>query len=124
MSYFQGVMQTNVMVSDMRRAKKWYSELLGLKVDKDYGTTVVFSFGSSESLGTICLIEKVNSHTDDDSTYPVLQISHPYKDVLYQTLKDNEVKVEENPSHPSHFIFYDCDGNKLEAYCSGIYEEN
>ncbi|WP_201714244.1 VOC family protein [Rossellomorea arthrocnemi] len=121
--YFQGVLQTNIKVRVMKEAKQWYTEILGLHVEKDYDSTVVLSFGG-DNLGTLCLIEAGGEGFDCGSTYPVLRISEEYKDVLYKRLAEKGVQVEENPVHPSHFTFYDPDGNKLEAYCPGIYEEH
>ena len=123
MSYFQGVMQTNIGVIDIQKTKEWYTNVLGLKVEKDYDTTVVLSFGEDSALGKICLIEDKDPSDGAHSMYPVLQISQEYKDILYKKLREKGVKVEENPSHSGHFKFFDCEGNKLEAYCPGIYEK-
>ncbi|MBW3111085.1 VOC family protein [Bacillus sp. MCCB 382] len=112
----------NLKVRDMKESKRWYTEVLGLKVHKDYGTTVVFSFGEEMS-AALCLIETGEAVISGD-TYPVLQISEEYKDVLYKNLVEKGVRVESNPGHLSHFKFYDPDGNMLEAYCPGIYEKN
>ncbi|QTC40032.1 VOC family protein [Bacillus sp. V3] len=124
MSVFLGVMQTNVMVTDIVAAKNWYSEILQCKIEKDYGTTVVLSFGGGSPLGTLCLIQDKEAAGRNHSTYPVLQISRKYKDTLYEKLREKEVKVEEAPAHQSHFKFFDPDGNMLEAYSPGIFEES
>lgn len=71
----------------------------------------------------LCLIE-TGEGVISGVTYPVLQISEKYKDVLYKTPVEKGVRVEPNPGHLSHFKFYDPEGNILEAYCPGIYEEN
>ena len=106
----------------MKESKRWYTEVLGLQVVKDYDTTVVLSFGGG-GLSSLCLIEASEAVNSGD-TYPVLQLSEEYKDVLYKNLEEKGVRVETNPCHFSHFKFYDPDGNMLEAYCPGIYEEN
>ncbi|MGR3765590.1 VOC family protein [Rossellomorea sp. NS-SX7] len=124
MSVFLGVMQTNLYVNDIEAAKNWYRDVLQVSIEKDYGTTVVLSFGNESRLGTLCLIQDKKAAGERQSTYPVLQISQEYKDILYEKLREKKVKVEENPAHTSHFKFYDCDGNILEAYCPGIYEES
>ncbi|WP_175990473.1 VOC family protein [Bacillus sp. Marseille-Q1617] len=124
MSIFQGVMQTNMMVSDIEAAKNWYRDVLQAEIEKDYGTTVVLTFGSDSPSGTLCLIQDKEAAGENHSTYPVLQISPEFKDTLYEKLLEKDVEVEGDPAHRSHFKFYDPDGNRLEAYNPGIYEES
>ncbi|MCA1055556.1 VOC family protein [Rossellomorea aquimaris] len=123
MGAFIGVMQTNLMVRDIERAKVWYREILQAHIEEDYGTTVLISFGGSSS-APICLIQDGEAAGGQQSSYPVLQISEEHKDAVYEDLRIKGVKLEGNPAHRSHFKFYDCDGNRLEAYCPGIYEES
>ncbi|EDL63408.1 VOC family protein [Bacillus sp. SG-1] len=45
MSYFTGLLQTNLYVSDITDAANWYQDTLGLTIAADYGKTVVLAFG-------------------------------------------------------------------------------
>ncbi len=75
MSVFLGVMQTNVMVTDIVAAKNWYSEILQCKIEKDYGTTVVLSFGGGSPLGTLCLIQDKEAAGRNHSTSCIANFS-------------------------------------------------
>ncbi|WP_421381123.1 VOC family protein [Bacillus salacetis] len=129
MTYFSGLLQTNLYVSDINQAAKWYQDTLGLAIAADYGTTVVLAFGDSPSYDegksgnpVLCLIEKKELGERQNTTHPVLGISQEHCEDLYEELKGNDVVVEEKPSHRGHFKFYDPDGNMLEAFCPGIYD--
>ncbi|MGM0845856.1 MAG: VOC family protein [Bacillota bacterium] len=129
MTYFTGLLQTNLYVKDIGQAAKWYQDILGFTIAADYGTTVILAFGDSPSYdegksGTpvLCLIEDKGAAGGGNTTHPVLGISRKFCDNLYNELKENEVEVEENPSHKGHFKFHDLDGNLLEAFCPGIYD--
>ncbi|RIW38858.1 hypothetical protein D3H55_00425 [Bacillus salacetis] len=87
------------------------------------------AFGDSPSyeegkrgVPVICLIEKKDAERGKDTAHPVLGISKEYCEKLYEELQENDVQVEENPSHKGHFKYYDPDGIMLEAYCPGIYD--
>ncbi|WP_409251854.1 VOC family protein [Bacillus sp. SCS-153A] len=129
MSYFTGLLQTNLYVNDINTAAIWYQDTLGLTIAADYGTTVVLAFGDSSSYDggkngkpVLCLIENKEINRTHNTTHPVLRISKEYCEGLYNELKENNVEVEENPSHIGHFKFYDPDGNLLEAFYPGVYD--
>ncbi|MBM7586220.1 catechol 2,3-dioxygenase-like lactoylglutathione lyase family enzyme [Bacillus pakistanensis] len=128
MSYFKGLLQTNLQVRDIKSSVNWYVQKLQLIVIADYGTTVVLSFSNSskyeggiDETPVLCLIENKESPIQS-STYPVLQISDNMCEKLYEHLQQNGVSVEMNPTHHGHFKFYDPDGNVLEAFCPSIYK--
>ncbi|WP_113926748.1 VOC family protein [Bacillus sp. P14.5] len=129
MAYFTGLLQTNLYVKDINQAAKWYQDFLGFTIAADYGTTVILAFCGSPSYdegksGTpvLCLIESQGAQAGKNTTHPVLGISKEHCENLYNELKEDNVEVEENPSHRGHFKFYDPDGNMLEAFCPGIYD--
>jgi catechol 2,3-dioxygenase-like lactoylglutathione lyase family enzyme len=129
MSFFTGLLQTNLYVRNINEAARWYVDTLGLNVAADYGTTVILAFGDSPSYDegrsgspVLCLIENKELAGGHNTTHPVLGISGEYCLDLYGALKEQGTEVEENPSHKGHFKFFDPDGNLLEAYCPGIYD--
>ncbi|MFC4559219.1 VOC family protein [Virgibacillus kekensis] len=126
MNLLTEVYQVNLRVSDMKRAVKWYQDVLGLKVQKDYGNTVVL--GISESSGTpaaVCLIEhpeKGVQSFDDNVTHPVLAISPGQAEACREKLRQMGARIIEGGGK-AHFKFADPDGNLLEAYLPNLYKD-
>lgn len=123
MSFFSGVYQINVRVKDINKAVEWYKDILGLKVQKNYGKTVVLGH---EKGGPVCLIEKDSYLPLPDNlegTHPVFRISSSGVEDCKKSLMDQGVTVLEGGSD-GHFKFRDLDGNLLEAYLPGLYEED
>ncbi|SFJ26288.1 hypothetical protein SAMN04487936_101471 [Halobacillus dabanensis] len=123
MSCFSGVYQINVRVKEIKKAIEWYKDILGLNVQKDHGKTVVL--GQEKGI-PVCLIEK-DSHLplpdNLEGTHPVFIISSNSVEYCKQSLMDQGVTVLEGGSE-GHFKFRDLDGNLLEAYLPGLYEED
>ncbi|MEC3885372.1 VOC family protein [Halobacillus sp. HZG1] len=123
MSLFTGVYQINVRVKEIKKAVEWYEEILGLRVLKDYGKTVVLEH---EGGVPVCLIEK-STHTELpdnlEGTHPVFSISPTSVEACRKTLVNRSVVVLEGGSE-GHFKFRDLDGNLLEAYVPGLYQED
>ncbi|MYL48126.1 hypothetical protein GLV98_01455 [Halobacillus litoralis] len=122
MSFFSGVYQINVRVKEINKAVEWYEEILGFHVLKDYGKTVVLEHDGGVP---VCLIEKP-PHTELpdnlDGTHPVFSISPSNVEDCKKALMDRGVVVLEGGSE-GHFKFRDLDGNLLEAYLAGLYED-
>ncbi|MYL72362.1 hypothetical protein GLW00_16065 [Halobacillus litoralis] len=123
MSLFTGVYQINVRVKEIKQAVKWYEEILGLRILKDYGKTVVLEH---EGGVPVCLIEKP-PHTEFpdnlEGTHPVFSISPASVEKCRRTLEGRGVVVLEGGSE-GHFKFRDLDGNLLEAYLPSLYQED
>lgn len=131
MGLFQGVNQINLRVKEMQRSVKWYEEVLGLHVKHDYGHTVVLCFDKEATTKerpietSVCLIqlqenEVLTEHTEN-GTYPVFTIAPEKAETCYYELKKLGIWIEEGKK--AHFKFKDPDGNWLEAYLPGLYEE-
>ncbi|WP_347548338.1 VOC family protein [Pseudalkalibacillus hwajinpoensis] len=123
MSFFEGVYQVNVRVSDIENAVKWYEQVLGLHVTKNYGGTVVLGF--NEGHDTICLIELKEGEelsSTNSGSYPVLHLAEAHAETFKDELKERGIQVDEEAGQ-AHFTFTDPDGNVLEAYLPGLYEK-
>ncbi|WP_226654369.1 VOC family protein [Pseudalkalibacillus hwajinpoensis] len=124
MSFFEGVYQVNIRVRNIKNAVKWYEEMLGLHVTKDYGGTVVLGVGEGQT--AICLIElKAGEElpsADASGSYPVLHLAEKHAAKFRNELRKRGVSVDEEDG-VAHFKFYDQDGNGIEAYLPGLYEK-
>ncbi|MFD1018594.1 VOC family protein [Thalassobacillus hwangdonensis] len=122
MSGFKAVNQINIMVSDIVQSRKWYENHIGLTVKHDYDQTVVLQF-PEPSPTYVCLIEGPGSFSPERvaGTYPVFEIDEIQADQLKESLVSEGVEVVEGSK--GHFKFKDPDGNVLEAYLPGLYEE-
>ncbi|MCA0170592.1 VOC family protein [Bacillus sp. RAR_GA_16] len=124
MSFFEGVYQVNIRVRNIKDAVKWYEEILGLHVTKDYGDTVVLSVGEGQT--AICLIELKEGEeppsAGESGSYPVLHLAVEHAETFKNELRERGVSVDEEDGI-AHFKFYDPDGNALEAYLPGLYEK-
>ncbi|MGR9049541.1 VOC family protein [Halobacillus faecis] len=123
MSFFTGVYQINVRVKEIKKAVEWYEDILGLRVLKDYGKTVVLEHDGGVP---VCLIEKpphIELPDNLEGTHPVFSISPGNIDDCKTALLDRGVVVLEGGSK-GHFKFRDLDDNLLEAYLPGLYEED
>lgn len=123
MSFFSGVYQINVRVKEIKKAVQWYEDNLGLQVLKNYGKTVVL--GQDGGI-PVCLIEKPPHQPIPDNlegTHPVFCISSRSVEDCKKGLIDRGVTVLDGGSE-GHFKFRDLDGNLLEAYLPGLYEED
>ncbi|TLS36925.1 VOC family protein [Pseudalkalibacillus caeni] len=127
MNLFSGVNQINFRVKEIDRASKWYQEILGLAVKHDYGTTVVLAFDehSTNPSTLVCLIELAEGEDLSDNgangTHPVFAISEEQAEQCREQLISKGVNVLEGSK--AHFKFTDPDGNLMEAYLPGLYEE-
>lgn len=122
MNLFTGVYQINLRVKDIELACQWYEKVLGFKKVKDYGKTVVLGTGEGVPL---CLIEQtVDQPLPDNSegTHPVISIDLNAVRDCRTRLEEMKVTVLDGGSR-GHFKFRDLDGNLLEAYLPGLYEE-
>ncbi len=126
MKLFTEVHQINLRVRDMDRSCKWYQEVLGLSILKDYGSTVVLGFNKI-SLTSICLIELPNEESfpnnNESGTHPVIAISPDHAETCKETLQGMGIEIVEGGGM-AHFKFKDPDGNLIEAYIPGLYEED
>jgi catechol 2,3-dioxygenase-like lactoylglutathione lyase family enzyme len=125
MNLFTGVHQINFRVIDMDRSCKWYQEVLGLSILKDYGSTVVLGFNedSKNNTTTICLIELPKGESlpnNENGTHPVIAISPDQAETCKEILKEMGTTIVEGGG-TAHFKFKDPDGNLLEAYLPGLY---
>ncbi|MFZ3580015.1 VOC family protein [Virgibacillus sp. DJP39] len=126
MGIFNGVHQVNFRVRDMNLSCKWYQEVLGLVIQKDYGDTVVLGFNNHpENNTTICLIKidkTVSIPNNENGTHPVLSISPGQAESCKRYLVERGTTIVEGGG-VAHFKFKDPDGNLIEAYLPGLYEE-
>ncbi|WP_164669737.1 VOC family protein [Virgibacillus doumboii] len=125
MGIFKGVHQVNFRVKDMDLSRKWYHEVLGCTVQKDFGDTVVLGVDNTPGNNTsICLIKHAEGSVPDNEngTHPVLSISPEHAENCKNQLQEQGVEIVEGGGQ-AHFKFKDPDGNLIEAYLPGLYEE-
>jgi catechol 2,3-dioxygenase-like lactoylglutathione lyase family enzyme len=127
MTLFTGVHQINFRVKDINRSYKWYQEILGLAILRDYGKTIVLGFSEKPSTNetTICLIELSEGESliaTEYGTHPVIEISPEQAENCKNTLTDKGVTILEGGG-AAHFKFLDPDDNLLEAFLPNLYED-
>jgi catechol 2,3-dioxygenase-like lactoylglutathione lyase family enzyme len=112
----QGIDTVIVRVSNIETSKEWYVEKLGLALlfEDAKMKLVVLDTNSPTSL-TLWQIEQsfsVNRHT---ASYPIFRT--PDADALKQELLNRGIEVGEiiQDDYVKYFLFYDPDGNILEA---------
>jgi catechol 2,3-dioxygenase-like lactoylglutathione lyase family enzyme len=112
----QGIDTIIIRVSDIEKAKKWYQEKLDLTpVWEDQSIKlVVLDTGSPTSL-TIWQTDKKIESNKETSSYPIFRTLDAKK--TRQDLHSKGVNVGEviDDNSVKYFLFYDLDGNILEA---------
>jgi len=112
----QGIDTVIIRVSDIIKSKQWYQEKLGLTViweDNDI-KLVVLDTGSPTSL-TLWQTHKTINNDKDTASYPIFRIVNATD--ARHALLEKGVNVSDviEDSSVNYFIFYDPDGNVLEA---------
>jgi catechol 2,3-dioxygenase-like lactoylglutathione lyase family enzyme len=134
MNYFESILQINFYVNDIEASIKWYEDVLGLKLEEMCGPdTAILRFRkdnqNSYDMGDIgepivCLIQRdKNTDINESQTHPVFRLNKDYKDRIYEELINKGVRLERIVHNKSHFAFFDIDGNKIELYLPGIYDQ-
>lgn len=124
MSMFNGVYQVNVRVRDIQKATKWYVEVLGFSIHKDFGDTVVLrtDHGGGTPLCLIAMPEgELSDRNAENGSHPVIQISSEGAELCQEYLKEKGASILDGSK--AHFRFKDPEGNLLEAYLPGLYED-
>ncbi|MEX6686715.1 VOC family protein [Danxiaibacter flavus] len=111
-----GIDTVIIRVSDIKEARKWYCDVLGLTPvwDDPVEDLVVFETGGMTSL-TIWQSDQPIKVDKKTGSYPIFKTTEIEK--AYQQLKDKGVNVDElvDETLLKYFFFYDGDGNILEA---------
>lgn len=128
MSLFTEVYQINLRVREIEKACKWYQDVLGLSILKNYGKTVVMGFSKdfADSKTNICLIELFNGElmiNNEDGTHPVIAISADKAENCKEIIQHMGANIMEGGSS-GHFKFKDPDGNVIEAFLPELYEDD
>ena len=112
----QGIDTVIVRVSNIETSKEWYLEKLGLALlfEDAKMKLVVLDTNSPTSL-TLWQTEQTFSVNRDTASYPIFKT--PDADALKQELLNRGIEVGEiiQDDYVKYFLFYDPDGNILEA---------
>ena len=112
----QGIDTVIVRVSNIETSKEWYLEKLGLALlfEDAKMKLVVLDTNSPTSL-TLWQTEQTFSVNRDTASYPIFKT--PDADALRQELLNRGIEVGEiiQDDYVKYFLFYDPDGNILEA---------
>lgn len=112
----QGIDSIIVRVSNLEISRKFYQEKLDLTpIFEDPNLKlVIFDTDSPTSL-TIWQTDKLIRNNKETSSYPIFKTTNAGN--ARQELKEKGVQVEEliNDNFVEYFLFYDPDGNVLEA---------
>ena len=112
----QGIDTVIVRVSNIETSKEWYLEKLGLALlfEDAKMKLVVLDTNSPTSL-TLWQTEQTFSVNRGTASYPIFKT--PDADVLRQELLNRGIEVGEiiQDDYVKYFLFYDPDGNILEA---------
>ena len=112
----QGIDTIIVRVSNIETSKEWYLEKLGLALlfEDAKMKLVVLDTNSPTSL-TLWQTEQTFSVNRDTASYPIFKT--PDADALRQELLNRGIEVGEiiQDDYVKYFLFYDPDGNILEA---------
>ncbi|MBY7141884.1 VOC family protein [Virgibacillus sp. NKC19-3] len=111
MSMLESVDTVCLGVSNIMKAKQWYSEKLGLKVVFQEHNYAVLSLGDSSIPLTIEEKEVVSNN----AIYPIFYTSNIEE--THQNLSEKGVKLTEIVSEGSNTFFdvFDLDGNKMQV---------
>ena len=105
-----------VRVSDIKQSKEWYQNLLGLHpIWEDFeANLVVMDTGSATSLTLWQTNEKIETNKNT-SSFPIFK-THDAT-AAHKALKSKGIAVQDvvSDGSVSYFVFYDPDGNLLEA---------
>lgn len=110
---FERVSHTMFYVNDLNRAVKWYTDMLGCKVNFQAGPH--YASLRMESAGYQIDLHPTEANSKDVGFGPILYFSSKNLDQSIATLKDKGVKVGEPKTEGSHrFVtFWDSEGNAL-----------
>ena len=112
----QGIDTVIIRVSDIEISKNWYQEKLGLLSvwDDPKMKLVVLDTHSATSL-TLWQTEKKINIDQETASYPIFKT--PDASALREVLMRSGIQVSEmiQDEHVKYFLFYDPDGNVLEA---------
>ena len=112
----QGIDTVIVRVSNIETSKEWYLEKLGLALlfEDAKMKLVVLDTNSPTSL-TLWQTEQTFSVNRNTASYPIFKT--PDADALKQELLNRRIEVGEiiQDDYVKYFLFYDPDGNILEA---------
>ena len=112
----QGIDTVIVRVSNIETSKEWYLEKLGLALlfEDAKMKLVVLDTNSPTSL-TLWQTEQTFSVNQNTASYPIFKT--PDADALKQELLNRGIEVGEiiQDDYVKYFLFYDPDGNILEA---------
>jgi catechol 2,3-dioxygenase-like lactoylglutathione lyase family enzyme len=112
----QGIDTVIVRVSNIETSKEWYLEKLGLALlfEDAKMKLVVLDTNSPTSL-TLWQTEQTFSVNQNTARYPIFKT--PDADALKQELLNRGIEVGEiiQDDYVKYFLFYDPDGNVLEA---------
>ena len=112
----QGIDTVIIRVSDIEISKNWYQEKLGLLSvwDDPKMKLAVLDTNSATSL-TLWQSEKKINIDQETASYPIFKT--PDASALREVLMRSGIQVSEmiQDEHVKYFLFYDPDGNVLEA---------
>ena len=112
----QGIDTVIIRVSDIEISKNWYHEKLGLLSvwDDPKMKLAVLDTNSATSL-TLWQSEKKINIDQETAAYPIFKT--PDASALREVLMRSGIQVSEmiQDEHVKYFLFYDPDGNVLEA---------
>lgn len=112
----QGIDTVIVRVSNIETSKGWYLEKLGLALlFEDVKMKLIVLDTNSPTSLTLWQTEQTFSVNRDTASYPIFKT--PDADALRQELLNREIEVGEiiQDDYVKYFLFYDPDGNILEA---------
>lgn len=114
--FLQGIDTVIVRVSNIEKAKDWYTQILGLAVmhhDEKLNLVVLDTFGPT-SLTIWETSDKIETNPQT-TTYPIFKTIDAK--LTLESLRDKKVEVSELISDHvvTYFTFYDIDGNVLEV---------
>ncbi|WP_077622936.1 VOC family protein [Sediminibacillus massiliensis] len=103
-----------IPVSDIVKAKEWYTRILGIK-EGEFFFDHLFA---AEMEGTGMILDTMPAWRDDNGVLPRLNvpsIQFATDDIQasYQFMKENDVELVTEILHDQFFVFRDPDGNML-----------
>lgn len=116
LSLLQGIDTVIVRISDYENSTTWYLQKLGLKIifeDRDMKLMVLYTKGPTSL--TLWYTPQQISINREQASYPIFRT--PDAEALRKELVAREVEVGEliRDQYVQYFLFYDPEGNVLEA---------
>ena len=119
-------------VKDLERSKRFFMEILGLKLTCDNGRMLFFSsdFNENHHMLALAQAKEESPMPQPDKQVGMMHVAYELSSFAalqeaYRIFKEKGVNIHQTVFHGAtkSIYFFDPDGNELEVYCNVLPEE-